>query len=397
MAISVSLRLCGPVTAMTVSEVEETLKFAKDLLSRRSITPADAGCLDLVAARLARVGFRCERIDRGGVGNLWARRGANRPLVCFAGHVDVVPPGPLEAWTNDPFAPTERDGHLYARGASDMKGAIAAASTAIERLVGRHPQHPGSIALLLTSDEEGAATDGTVAVVEALTTRGETIDRCIVTEPTSAERLGDTIKNGRRGSLNGTLTVRGAQCHIAYPQRGRNPIHEAAPALAELTATEWDGGNEYFPPTRFQVSNIHAGTGAVNVVPGVLTALFNFRFAPSSTVDALRAKTDAVLTKHGLDYEVEWTVAAMPFLTPRGPLVDVLVESVRQVTGLTPALSTDGGTSDARFLATIAREVAEFGPLNASAHTVDEHIRLADLAPLSRIYEDALERLLRAG
>jgi succinyl-diaminopimelate desuccinylase len=381
----------------TNSEVDETLRLLIDLLSRRSITPADAGCLDLIATRLGRAGFASERIDRSGVCNLWARRGTGRPLVCFAGHVDVVPPGPLEAWTNDPFMPTERDGHLYARGATDMKGALAAAVTAVERFVGRHPRHAGSIALLLTSDEEGAATSGTVAVVEALEARGEAIDQCIVTEPTSAHRLGDTIKNGRRGSLNGTLTVHGVQGHVAYPHRARNPIHQVAPALAELTAMEWDRGNEYFPPTSFQVSNIHAGTGAVNVVPGELTALVNFRFAPSSTVDALREATGAVLQRHGLDYALEWTVAAMPFLTPRGPLVDVLIESVRQVTGLSAALSTDGGTSDARFLATLAREVAEFGPINASAHTVDEHINLADLAPLSRIYERALERLLHAG
>jgi len=375
---------------------EPTLELAKDLLSRRSITPADAGCLDAVADRLAPAGFRTERIDRGGVCNLWARRGTGAPLVCIAGHVDVVPPGPLDAWTNDPFTPTERFGRLYARGATDMKGAIAAAVTAIERFVSHYPGHPGSIAVLLTSDEEGVATDGTVAVVEALHARGESIDYCVVTEPTSAEQLGDTLKNGRRGSLNGTLTVRGVQCHVAYPQRGRNAIHLAAPALADLVATEWDRGNEYFPPTSFQISNVNAGTGAVNVAPGALTALFNFRFAPVSTVDALQTRTEDVLRRHGLDYAVEWTVAAMPFLTPHGALVDVLTESVRAVTGVTPALSTDGGTSDARFLAAIAREVAEFGPLNASAHAVDEHIRLADLGPLSLIYEGALERLLRA-
>ena len=373
---------------------DATLSLARDLISRRSVTPHDDGCLDRLAGRLARLGFRCERLDRAGVGNLWARRGIDGPVVCVAGHVDVVPAGPLDAWTNDPFAPTERDGNLYGRGATDMKGALAAAMTAIERFVNRHPRHHGSLALLLTTDEEGVATDGTVAVVEALAARGETIDQCIVTEPTSATRLGDTIKNGRRGSLNGTLTVRGLQCHIAYPHRGRNPIHLAAPALAELAGMEWDRGNEYFPPTSFQLSNIHAGTGAVNVVPGVLTALFNFRFAPTSTVDTLQAQTDVVLTRHGLDYDVAWAVAAMPFLTPLGPLVDVLTESVQEVTGLSPTLSTDGGTSDARFIATIAREVAEFGPVNESAHKVDEHIRLADLEPLSRIYEGALTRLL---
>ena len=383
--------------ASTSAIHDATLSLACELLARPSVTPAGGACLAIVAHRLALIDFRGERVERGGVDNLWMRHGSDHPVVCFAGHVDVVPPGPLQAWTSDPFEPTERGGRLYARGATDMKGPIAAAITAIERFVSRHPRHRGSIAVLLTCDEEGAATDGTAAVIEALQARGQSIDQCIVTEPTSTARLGDTIKNGRRGSLNGTLTVRGVQCHIAYPQRGRNPIHQAAPALAELAATEWDRGNEYFPPTSFQISNVYAGTGAVNVVPGVLTALVNFRFAPVSTVDALRARTEAVLRKHGLDYHMEWTLAAMPFLTPRGPLVDVLADSVRSVTGLEPALSTDGGTSDARFLAAIAREVAEFGPVSESAHTVDEHIRLADLAPLSRIYEDALERLLRVS
>jgi succinyl-diaminopimelate desuccinylase len=373
---------------------DETLALAKDLLSRRSVTPDDAGCLDVVARRLTALGFVCERIDRGGVGNLWARHGASRPLVCVTGHVDVVPPGPLDAWTTDPFTPTERDGHLYARGECDMKGALAAALTAAERLVRTQPHHQGSVAVLLTSDEEGVATDGTVAVVDALRARGETIDQCIVTEPTSTAVLGDTIKNGRRGSLNGTLTVRGQQCHIAYPHLGRNPIHLVAPALAELAGIEWDRGNEYFPPTSFQFSNISAGTGAVNVVPGVLTALFNFRFAPTSTVEGLTARVHEVLRRHRLDADVEWTVAALPFLTERGPLVEHLIEVVRHDTGVVPVLSTDGGTSDARFIATIAREVVEFGPSNATAHKVDEHIRLADLAPLSRIYESVLRRLL---
>src|SRR5262245_49286534 len=375
---------------------DATRSLAGDLLSRKSITPDADGCLDLVASRLTPIGFRCERVDRGGVSNLWARHGTDHPLVCLAGHVDVVPPGPADAWTDDPFVPTERGGNLYARGATDMKGPLAAAITAIERFVGHYPQHRGSVAVLLTSDEEGAATDGTVAVIDTLAALGETIDSCIVTEPTSVDRLGDTVKNGRRGSLNGTLTVRGVQCHIAYPNRGRNPIHEALPALAELSGVEWDHGNEYFPPTSFQISNIHAGTGAVNVVPGTLTVLFNFRFGPSSNVESLKARTHSVLDRHRLDYEVEWTVAAMPFLTPRGPLVDLLAESIRNVTGLSPQLSTDGGTSDARFIAAIARQVVEFGPVNESAHKVDEHIRLADLEPLSRIYEETLERLLTA-
>lgn len=373
---------------------DPTLALARELLSRRSLTPDDGGCLDLIVGRLEPLGFRCERLDRKGVRNLWARRGTASPLVCMAGHLDVVPPGPVEQWTAEPFTPVERDGLLYARGATDMKGPLAAAITAVERYVAAHPSHGGSIALLLTSDEEGAGTDGTVAVVEALQQRAETIDQCIVTEPTSVEQLGDMVKNGRRGSLNGTLTVRGKQCHIAYPHLGRNPIHLAAPALAELVAREWDRGNEYFQPTSFQVSNIHAGTGAPNVVPGALTVMFNFRFSPESTQEALKSGVTQVLDRHGVDYAIEWQEIGQPFITARGPLVDRLSAIVREETGVTPELSTSGGTSDARFIARIAREVVEFGPVNASMHQVDEHIRIADLAPLSRIYERTLERLL---
>jgi succinyl-diaminopimelate desuccinylase len=285
---------------------DETLALARELLSRQSLTPDDGGCLELIAGRLQRLGFACERIDRGGVRNLWARRGTAAPLVCFAGHLDVVPSGPVEQWGSDPFVPSERDGKLFARGAADMKGPLAAAITAVERFVAAHPQHAGSIGLLLTSDEEGAAKDGTVAVVDALTGRGETIDQCIVTEPTSVAHLGDMLKNGRRGSLNGTLTVRGQQCHIAYPHLGRNPIHVAMPALAELAAREWDRGNEYFQSTSFQLSNVNAGTGAPNMIPGTLTAMFNFRFSPESTVDALKGGVLEVLDRHGLDYAIEW-------------------------------------------------------------------------------------------
>ncbi len=371
-----------------------TLALGKDLLSRRSLTPEDAGCLDVIAGRLGRIGFTCERMDRGGVRNLWARRGLQGPLLCVAGHLDVVPTGPVDEWASDPFTPTERDGYLYARGAADMKGPLAAAITAIERFVARRPGHAGSLALLLTSDEEGVAVDGTIAVVDVLKQRGTSIDQCIVVEPTSVERLGDTIKNGRRGSLNGTLTVRGVQCHIAYPHLGRNPIHQAAPALAELVGVEWDRGDDDFSATSFQISNVHAGTGATNVVPGALTLQFNIRFSPASTVDGLTRRVVEILDRHALDYEIAWAVVGQPFLTPRGPLVDLVTDVVRSLTGVSPALSTGGGTSDARFIAAIAREIVEFGPVNASMHQVNERIRLADLAPLSRMYERAIERIL---
>jgi succinyl-diaminopimelate desuccinylase len=372
-----------------------TLALARDLLSRPSMTPDDGGCLDLLAGRLTAAGFTCERIDRGAVSNLWARRGEARPAVCLAGHVDVVPPGPLDQWTSDPFVPIERDGALYARGAADMKGPLAAAITAVERVVANRPHQVGSVGLIVTSDEEGAAVDGTAAVVEELRRRGEAFDACLVTESTSAARLGDTIKNGRRGSLNGVLIVRGVQGHIAYPGVGRNPIHMAAPALAELVATEWDRGDEYFPPTSFQVSNVHAGTGANNVIPDSMTLVFNFRFAPVSTRDQLQARVHAVLDRHGLDYAIDWSLSGAPFLTPHGRLTSVLSEAIQSVTGLTPQLSTSGGTSDGRFIAAIAREVAEFGPVNASIHQVNEHLRLADLAPLSRIYERTIAALLQ--
>jgi succinyl-diaminopimelate desuccinylase len=332
-------------------------------------------------------------MDRAGVGNLWARRGRARPVICVAGHVDVVPPGPLGEWTSDPFEPTERDGLLFARGASDMKGPLAAAVTALERIAAQCPAATGSLALLVTSDEEGVATDGTVAVVDALRARGETIDYAVVAESTSQERLGDTIKNGRRGSLNGVLTVQGVQAHIAYPHRGRNAVHLGLPALSELTSIEWDGGDEYFPPTSFQISNVSAGTGADNVLPGSMTVWFNFRFSPALTADDLKARVHACLERHGLPYQVAWRLSGQPFLTARGLLTDALSAAIRSATALTPELSTSGGTSDARFLAAIAGEVVEFGPVTSSIHQVDEHIRLADLGPLSRIYEDTIERL----
>jgi succinyl-diaminopimelate desuccinylase len=370
-----------------VSAIErETLDLARELIARRSITPADGGCLSLLASRLSAAGFRCERLDRGEVGNLWARHGSSRPLVCLAGHVDVVPPGPVEQWTSDPFVPTEREGVLYGRGAADMKASVAAMVTAAERAA-RAADGGGSVALLLTSDEEGDAVDGTAAAVSILRARGETIDACIIGEPTSTERFGDTIKNGRRGSLNGRLRVHGVQCHIAYPERGRNPIHDAAPALDALVSAEWDRGNGYFQPTSFQISNIHAGTGASNVIPGTLEVWFNFRFSPESTAPDLQARVCDILDRHRLRYDLQWTLIGEPFLTPRGSLVSALSTSVESIAGVRPALSTSGGTSDGRFLSGLAREVVEFGPLNDSIHKIDEHVRIADLEPLSAIYE----------
>jgi len=372
---------------------DETLALARQLIALRSITPDDGGCLELIVSRLASAGFGCKRIDREGVSNLWARYGTTGPLVCFAGHVDVVPPGPFEQWTTDPFTPAERDGHLFGRGAADMKTSVAAMVTAAERIAhGRRAR--GSIAVLLTSDEEGDAIHGTAAVVDLLRARDVSLDACIVGEPTSTARFGDTIKNGRRGSLNGTLNVKGVQCHIAYPERGRNPIHDAVPALAELAAVEWDHGNEYFQPTSFQVSNIHAGTGANNVIPGELALLFNFRFSPESSVEDLKARVHRVLDAHGLTYQLSWSVTAHPFMTARGPLTDALSAAVHAETGCAPELSTTGGTSDGRFLAAIAREVVEFGPLNESIHKIDERVRIADIGPLSVVYERTAATLL---
>jgi succinyl-diaminopimelate desuccinylase len=374
----------------------DTLQLAKQLIAHRSITPNDAGCLSLIASRLSAAGFHCERMDRGLVGNLWARYGSAGPLVCLAGHVDVVPPGPVEEWESEPFTPSERDGYLYGRGAADMKASVAAMTTAAER-VARASGGRGSIAVLLTSDEEGDAVDGTAAVVAALRERGETIDACIVGEPTSTERFGDTIKNGRRGSLNGTLRVIGQQCHIAYPERGRNPIHAAAPALDALVATEWDRGNDYFQPTSFQISNVHAGTGASNIIPGALEIWFNFRFSPESTAPALQSRVRDILDAHRLAYDLQWTLIGEPFITPRGPLVDALAASVHSIAGVQPTLSTTGGTSDGRFLARLAREVVEFGPLNDSIHKIDERVRIADLEPLSAIYERTIMTVWSRG
>ena len=375
--------------------MSRTLQLLERLIACRSVTPDDAGCQALLAARLAPLGFRCETLMSNGVTNLWARRGTAAPLLCFAGHTDVVPTGPREAWSSDPFAPVERDGYLYGRGAADMKGSLAAFVTAIEAFVAAHPRSPGSIALLVTSDEEGPLnTDGTVKVVEALRARGETIDYCIVGEPSSVERLGDMIKNGRRGTLTGVLTVHGVQGHVAYPHLARNPIHLVAPAIEELAAIRWDEGNAYFPPTTFQCSNIHAGTGANNVIPGTMDVMFNFRFSTASTEDELKARVNEILTRHALDYDVMWSLSGAPFVTGRGALIDTLTRVVHSVTGVAPQLSTSGGTSDGRFLASVAREVAEFGPVNESIHKVDESVALADIEPLSVVYEQTLTALL---
>ena len=374
-----------------------TLELTRSLIARPSVTPEDAGCLDLIASRLAPLGFVCERIDGGGVSNLWARRGTAAPLVVFAGHTDVVPTGPLDAWASNPFEPTERDGMLFGRGAADMKSSLAAFVTAIEAFVAAHPDHAGSIALLLTSDEEGDATHGTTLVVETLKARGETLDYCIVGEPTSSATLGDTIKNGRRGSLSGKLTVKGVQGHIAYPHLAKNPIHLAAPALAELAAEKWDEGNEYFPPTSWQMSNIKAGTGATNVIPGTLEVMFNFRFATVHTADQLKARVHAVLDRHGLDYDLAWTLGGKPFLTPRGSLVGAMEAAIRDTLAITPELSTTGGTSDGRFIAEICPQVAEFGPVNATIHKLNECIAVDAIEPLSAIYRRTLENLLTAS
>ena len=373
---------------------DPTLALATALIARNSVTPADGGCMDLVAERLAPLGFILEYVNRGGVTNLWARRGSARPLFCFAGHTDVVPTGPLESWTSPPFAPEIRDGRLYGRGAADMKSSVAASVTAVEDFVAAHPDHPGSIAFLLTSDEEGDAVDGTVAVVEALMARGETLDFCVIGEPTSVDTLGDMVKNGRRGSLSGTLKVKGIQCHIAYPHLGRNPIHEVAPALAELAATEWDRGNEYFPPTTWQISNIHGGTGATNVIPGGVEIKFNFRFSTASTPESLQGRLTAILDRHGLAYDIAWTLGARPFLTGRGPLADAAAAAIRAECGIETELSTTGGTSDGRFIAEICPQLIEIGPVNATSHKIDEHVEIAALPRLSAIYRRILETLL---
>jgi len=375
---------------------QPTLALTRELIARRSPTPDDGGCQDILRARLEPLGFRCETIVSNGVTNLWARRGSVRPIVCFAGHTDVVPTGPLDAWHSDPFVPTERDGYLYGRGAADMKTSIAAFVVAVERVIAANPDVGGSIALLITSDEEGPATDGTVKIVDKLRDAGEKLDYCIVGEPSSVDRLGDMIKNGRRGTLSGTLIVRGVQGHVAYPHLARNPIHLVAPAIAELASMRWDEGNEYFPPTTWQASNVHSGTGATNVIPGTLELQFNFRYATASARDTLEQRFEAVLRKHRLEYDLRWTGWGRPFLTPRGKLVQVVADVIRDVCAVETELSCTGGTSDGRFIADICREVVELGPVNATIHKLNERVALADLEPLTELYRGIVTRLLSA-
>jgi succinyl-diaminopimelate desuccinylase len=373
----------------------DTLTLAQMLIGRRSLTPNDDGCQEILTNRLKQIGFNIENLRYGEVDNLWARRGDAQPVVCFAGHTDVVPTGPLAQWESDPFIPTVRDNKLYGRGAADMKSSLAAFVTAIECFVATHPDHKGSIALLITSDEEGVAVEGTVKVVEVLKARSELIDYCIVGEPTCTDKLGDTIKNGRRGSLSGNLVIKGIQGHIAYPHLAKNPIHLAAPAIAELARTEWDQGNEYFPPTTWHISNIHGGTGATNVIPGEVSLLFNFRFSTASTVESLKQRVHEILDRHGLTYDLAWELSGKPYLTPKGKLADALSAAIKKVTAIEPELSTTGGTSDGRFIADICPQVVEFGPRNATIHKLNEYVEIEDIERLSEIYRLTLERLLQ--
>jgi len=380
---------------MSVTSISPALALTRDLISRRSVTPDDAGCLPLIASRLEAVGFRIEHLRYGDVDNLWATHGGEGPVLAFLGHTDVVPTGPEDRWASPPFEPTERDGLLYGRGAADMKGSVAAMVVALERFVVAHPGHAGTVGLLLTSDEEGVALHGVREVVEHFTRTGQRIDACVVGEPSAKARLGDLIRVGRRGSLSGTLTVRGVQGHVAYPEKAKNPIHAFAPALAALAAERWDEGNADFPPTSFQVSNIHAGTGANNVIPGELVALINFRYATASTADQLRERTEAILRGHGVDFAIEWHLSGHPFLaTPGGRLREVVVNVCRDLCGIDPEQSTGGGTSDGRFIAPMGAEVIELGPVNATIHKVDECVSIADLERLPDLYEAICKRML---
>ncbi|MEQ1411096.1 succinyl-diaminopimelate desuccinylase [Acinetobacter indicus] len=372
----------------------DTLELSLQLLRQPSVTPVDHNCQDIMAERLKKIGFNIESMRFEDVDNLWARKGTEGPVFCFAGHTDVVPTGSLDAWHSDPFAPEIRDGKLYGRGSADMKTALAAMVVASERFVAKHPDHKGSIAFLITSDEEGPSINGTVKVVETLEARNEKMDWCLVGEPSSTHRLGDIVKNGRRGSLNAVLTVKGEQGHVAYPHLAINPIHTASKALAELCETVWDNGNEYFPATSFQVSNIQAGTGATNVVPGTMTVTFNFRYSTEVTAEQLKARVLEILDRHQLNYDIQWTLSGLPFLTPVGELVNAAKNAIRNVTGVETELSTSGGTSDGRFIAPTGAQVLELGVLNATIHQINEHVNIDDLEPLAEIYEQILEGLL---
>lgn len=371
-----------------------TIELAKALIEKESVTPDDAQCQDLMAEILSPIGFNIEIMEFEDVVNMWARKGTEKPHVCFAGHTDVVPTGPEEKWTYPPFEPTIVDGMLYGRGAADMKGSVAAFLTATERFIANHPDHKGSISYLITSDEEGPSINGTVKVIETLEARNEKIDMCIVGEPSSTTECGDVIKNGRRGSLGATMTVKGIQGHVAYPHLAKNPIHLVSPALTEMTEEIWDHGNDSFPATSFQISNINGGTGATNVIPGEVEVVFNFRFSTELTEQVLRQRTHAIMDKHGFDYDIEWKLNGQPFLTDEGSLVDAAVEAIKHVTNIDTELSTSGGTSDGRFIAPTGAQVLELGPINATIHQVNEHVSVKDLEILSKIYERTLENLL---
>jgi succinyl-diaminopimelate desuccinylase len=377
-----------------MSSESPTIELAQDLIRRHSVTPEDANCQDMLTERLERLGFTAEQMNFGEVKNLWLRKGTEAPLFVFAGHTDVVPTGPENNWTHPPFEAEIHDEVLFGRGSADMKGSIAAMATACERFLEQHPDHQGSIAFLITSDEEGPAIDGTIKVVETLEARDEKIDWCLVGEPTSTSTVGDVIKNGRRGSLGARLVVKGKQGHVAYPHLAINPIHRLAPALAELTAKEWDQGNKFFPPTTFQISNINGGTGATNVVPGHVDLLFNFRFSTEVMAEELSQEVEAILNSHELDYDIEWTLSGNPFLTPEGDLVDAMIAGIKEVMGIDTELSTSGGTSDGRFIAPTGAQVVELGPLNATIHQVDERVHVSELNNLSSIYEAILKNLL---
>ena len=374
--------------------ISSTLELAEALIAQPSVTPNDVGCQDMLIERLSGIGFECETLQFGDVTNLWARRGKSSPVLAFAGHTDVVPTGPLNEWHSDPFKPEIRDGYLYGRGAADMKSSIAAMVTACERFVDQHSDHSGSIAFLITSDEEGPAIDGTVKVIETLEARGEKIDWALVGEPSSSNAVGDVVKNGRRGSIGGTLTIKGKQGHVAYPQLADNPIHKSLAALNELKMIEWDKGNDFFPATSFQISNINAGTGATNVIPGQVSVLFNLRYSTELNHQTIIDKVEATLDSHGLDYSLEWNLSGLPFLTAAGDLVDAAQQSIKVTTGLDTKLSTAGGTSDGRFIAPTGAQVLELGPVNATIHQIDECVNVADLDLLSDIYQGMLERLL---